>query len=375
VNNVAHVGHCHPKVVRAAHRQMAVLNTNTRYLHDNIVDYARRLTAKLPEPLSVCFFVNSGSEANDLALRIARAHIRSKNVIVMEGAYHGNLTSLVDISPHKFDGPGGDGAPAHVHKVSLVLDPLETSRSIAEVAAVPGPATFVMESLLSCAGQIVLPPGYLTETYETVRSAGGVCIADEVQVGFGRVGSHFWGFETQNVVPDIVTMGKSIGNGHPFGAVVTTPEIAASFNNGMEYFNTFGGNPVSSAVGIAVLDVLDEEKLQENAHDVGNDIHAALIDLASRHPVIGDVRGLGLFIGIELVRDANGIEPAPAETSYIVERMKTKGILLSVDGPSHNVIKIKPPMVFSRSDASLLVTMLDEVLKENRIRSMWDATK
>jgi 4-aminobutyrate aminotransferase-like enzyme/Ser/Thr protein kinase RdoA (MazF antagonist) len=381
VNNVAHVGHCHPRVVRAAQRQLAVLNTNTRYLHDNIVEYARRLTAKLPPSLSVCFFVNSGSEANDLALRLARVHTRAKDVIVMETAYHGNLTSLIDISPYKFDGPGGSGASPHVHKVSMADgyrgrykwgDPAIASKYAAEaddaIAAMSRrglrPAAFIMESLLSCAGQVVLPPGYLAQAYRHVRAAGGVCIADEVQVGFGRVGTHFWGFETQDVIPDIVTMGKSIGGGHPLAAVVTTPEIAASFNNGMEYFNTFGGNPVSCAVGLAVLEVIEEAKLQENARSTGDELKADLTGLRSRFPLIGDVRGLGLFVGMELVLDPATLEPAPIQTSYIVERMRSRGILLSTDGPFHNVIKIKPPMVFSSRDVELLMSSLHVVLGE-----------
>ena len=265
VNNVPHVGHSHPRVVRAAQRQMAVLNTNTRYLHDNLVRYAERLTATMPDPLRVCFFVNSGSEANDLALRLARAHTRQRDVIVLDGAYHGNLSSLIDISPYKFDGPAGMGAPAHVHKV-VTPDPYrgryraedpeagaKYARHVREVIDTMqqqgrGLAAFIAESLLGCGGQIECPEGYFRDAYRHVREAGGVCIVDEVQVGLGRLGTHFWGFETQDVVPDIVVMGKPIGNGHPLAAVVTTPEIAASFDNGMEYFSTFGGNPVSCAV-------------------------------------------------------------------------------------------------------------------------------
>ncbi|MDX1430435.1 MAG: aminotransferase class III-fold pyridoxal phosphate-dependent enzyme, partial [Rhodothermales bacterium] len=263
VNNVAHVGHCHPRVVSAAARQMAVLNTNTRYLHKNIVRFAERLAATLPDPLSVCFFVNSGSEANDLALRLAKAHTGSSDVIVLGSAYHGNLSSLIDISPYKAEREGGSGLPAHVHRLeapdvfrgryrdarSSTDYAKDAARLVTEMqASGRRPAAFFAESALGCAGQIFFPEGYLSEVFGAVRSAGGVCVADEVQVGFGRVGSHFWAFEQQGVVPDIVTMGKPIGNGHPLGAVVTTPQIAASFDNGMEYFNTFGGNPVSCAV-------------------------------------------------------------------------------------------------------------------------------
>ena len=379
VNNVCHVGHSHPHVVTAATKQMAVLNSNTRYLHDNITRYAQRLTATLPDPLTVCFFVNSGSEANDLALRLARNYTGQQDAIVLDGAYHGNLTSLIEISPYKFDGPGGRGAPPHVHKVVMPdgyrgphkgtgvesgqRHALHVRQVIDNVQALGrGVGVFIAESLLSCGGQIILPDGYLAAAYEMVRAAGGVCIADEVQVGFGRVGNHFWGFQTQSVVPDIVTMGKPIGNGHPLAAVVTTAEIAQAFHNGMEYFNTFGGNPVSCAVGLAVLDVIEEEGLQENALCVGEHLKVGLASLMDKHALIGDVRGLGLFLGIELVRDRETLEPAAQEATAVVEQMKGRGILLSTDGPLHNVIKIKPPLVFTTADADFVVTVLDQVL-------------
>ncbi len=382
VNNVSHVGHCHPRVVRAGQEQMTVLNTNTRYLHDNLVEYAERLCATLPEPLRVCFFVCSGSEANELALRLARTHTRQKDIIVVDSAYHGNTTSLVEISPYKFDGPGGTGAPPHTHKVSMPdgyrgeyksTDPKAGEHYARQVKDVirqiqerqDNVAAFICESLLSCGGQIVLPENYLQEVYRHVHNANGLCIADEVQVGFGRVGTHFWGFETQDVVPDIVTMGKPIGNGHPLAAVVTSPEIAASFNNGMEYFNTFGGNPVSCAIGLAVLSVIDEERLQANALRVGTHLMKGLRQLTGKHPLLGDVRGLGLFLGVELVRDRATREPASAQASYIVNRMRARGILLSTDGPFHNVLKIKPPMVFTQANADFLVETLDEILNED----------
>jgi len=382
VNNVCHVGHSHPRVVEAARRQMAVLNTNTRYLHENLVRYAERLAGTFPEPLRVCYFVCTGSEANELALRLARAHTRQRDLVVVEGAYHGQTISLIEASPYKFDGPGGEGAPAHVHKVVMpdayrgpyrhgeaelgeryaahVRDAIEAARGQER-----GVAAFICESLLGCAGQIVLPPGYLAAAYRHTRAAGAVCIADEVQVGFGRVGTHFWGFETQGVVPDIVTLGKPIGNGHPLAAVVTTPEIAASFDNGMEYFNTFGGNPVSCAVGMAVLDVVEEEGLQARARDVGTHLLDGLARLMERHSVIGDVRGLGLFVGVELVLDRTTREPAPEQADYVIQRLKDEGILVSTDGPFHNVLKIKPPLVFSADDATRLVAVLDGVLAED----------
>jgi 4-aminobutyrate aminotransferase-like enzyme/Ser/Thr protein kinase RdoA (MazF antagonist) len=375
VNNVCHVGHCHPRVVRALQEQAGRLNTNTRYLHSNIVAYARELVSTLPEPLSVCFFVNSGSEANDLALRLARTHTGQEEVLVIDHAYHGNLSSLIEISPYKFKGRGGSGCPPHVHVCELpdgyrgrfrYSDPgsgiryaADVARKVAECeAGGRGIAAFFAESLMGCAGQIAFPPGYLQEAYRHVRAVGGVCVADEVQVGFGRVGSHWWGFETQNVVPDIVTMGKPIGNGHPLGAVVTTPEIASSFNNGMEYFNTFGGNPVSCGVGLSVLDVMRDERLQQNAQRIGSYLMEGLRRLSERLPIIGDVRGLGLFIGVELVRDRRTLEPADTEALMIVEKLKEQGILLSIDGPLHNVLKIKPPLVLTRSDASDFLRIL-----------------
>ncbi|MCK4765077.1 MAG: aminotransferase class III-fold pyridoxal phosphate-dependent enzyme [Candidatus Aminicenantes bacterium] len=381
VNNVCHVGHCHPRVVRAASRQLAVLNTNTRYLHDNIVEYAQRLCSTLPEPLRVCYFVNSGSEANDLALRLARTYTKRKDIIVVDHAYHGNLTTLIEISAYKFDGPGGSGALPFIHKVNMpdvFRGPYKASDREAgekyarevgktiEKMTKDGrqPAAFICESLPGVGGQIVLPENYLKDAFHFVREAGGLCIADEVQVGFGRVGSHFWGFETQAVVPDIVTFGKPIGNGFPLGAVVTTEKIAATFNTGMEYFNTFGGNPVSCAVGLAVLDVIRDEKLQKNARTVGNRLLAGLKELQQKYALIGDVRGMGLFIGIELVMDRENLSPAAEQASHIIEKMKNEGILLSVDGPLHNVIKIKPPIVFDEQNADRLVDTLDKVMKE-----------
>ena len=379
VNNVCHVGHCHPHVVTAAQKQIATLNTNTRYLHDHIVAYAKRLTDTLPGDLSVCMFVCTGSEANELALRMARTYTQRKDVIVLHSAYHGHTTALIDISPYKHEGRGGYPTPDYVHKVTIAdgyrgpykyEDPLAGKRYAEDVQNVVKEAemqgrpigTFIAESLVSCGGQLEHTPGYLEAAYKYVRGAGGVCIADEVQVGFGRVGSHFWGFETQGVIPDIVTMGKPIGNGHPLAAVVTTPEIANAFANGMEYFNTFGGNPVSCAVGLAVLDVIEDEKLQARAHRVGSYLKGKLSAIMPKHGLIGDVRGRGLFVGIEFVRDHTTLEPADSEAAAIVEAMRDRGILLSTDGPLHNVIKIKPPLQFSEENVDALVENLDAVL-------------
>lgn len=380
VNNVCHVGHCHPRVVAAGQRQMAELNTNTRYLHDNLVEYALRLTATLPAPLSVVFFTNSGSEANDLALRLAQAHTRKRGVVVVDHAYHGNLSSLIDLSPYKFDGKGGAGKPAHVEVATMpdiYRGACRDARAAGDyyagdVAAALarqaghglGTGLFLCESLLGCGGQIVLPDGYLAAAYAAVRAAGGLCLADEVQVGFGRAGDHFWAFQQQGVVPDIVTLGKPIANGHPMGAVVTTPEIAASFVSGMEYFNTFGGNPVSCAIALAVLDVIADEGLQQQAASVGAFLQSGLRALQAEHECIGDVRGCGLFLGVEIVKDRERRTPDRSTARSVVEQLKARQILLSTDGPDDNVLKIKPPLVFSRADAGEFLEQLAEVLRK-----------
>jgi len=377
VNNVCHVGHCHPRVVAAIAGQAAQLNTNTRYLHPLIGEYARRLTGLLPDPLSVVFFVNSGSEANDLALRLARAHTGGNDLLVLDWAYHGNLGGLIEASPYKFDRPGGRGAPPHVHVCELA-DPYrgrfggdgpayaqDVAARIAELAAAGhAPAALIAESLPGCAGQVELAPGYLDAAYAHVRAAGGLCIADEVQTGFGRMGSHFWGFETQGVVPDVVTLGKPIGNGHPLGAVVTTPWVARSFVTGMEYFNTYGGNPVSCAAGLAVLDVIRDERLVAHAERLGGRLRAGLEQLAGTHPLIGDVRGRGLYLGVDLVRDRAGREPATAEAAAVKEAMVGRRILISTDGPFDNVLKIKPPLALDEADCDNALAALDAALTD-----------
>jgi 4-aminobutyrate aminotransferase-like enzyme len=381
-NNVPLVGHSHPRVVRAVQEQIALLNTNTRYLHDNVNRYAERLMRLLPEPLRVCYFVNSGSEANELALRLARAHTGREDVIVLEHAYHGHTTTLIDISPYKFDGPGGQGRKSWVHVAPIPDDyrgpyrrgdaaaGTKYAQHVAEIlqnahAQSRGVAAYIAETLPSVAGQIVFPPGYLAEAYKHVRAAGGVCIADEVQVGFGRLGTHFWGFESQSVIPDIVVLGKPIGNAFPLAAVITTAEIAASFNNGMEFFSTFGGNPVACAAGLVVLDVLEEEHLQENALRVGNYLIARLKSMQGKHALIGDVRGVGLFLGLDLVLDRTTRKPAPKQASYVVNRLRDRGILTGTDGPHHNILKLRPPLIFSQVDADLFVATLDNILGED----------
>lgn len=380
VNNVSHVGHCHPIVVRAMQKQLAKLNTNTRYLHDSLVTYAKMITASLPPKLKVCYFCNSGSEANDLAIRISRHFTRQKDVIVLDHAYHGTSTVAMELSPYKFDGKGGAGKQPYIHKgmnpdlyrgnyryddnaagEKYAADIADIIKGLAEKGT--GIAAFICETLLGVGGQIPLPEGYLKEVYQHVRAAGGLCIADEVQVGFGRVGEKFWGFELQEVEPDIVVLGKPIGNGHPLAAVVLTEEVAAAFNNGMEYFNTYGGNPVSMETGIAVLNVIRDEELQQHALDTGNYLVLGLKKLMQKHKIIGDVRGKGLFVGAELVRDRQTLEPAVPEIDEIVEEMRNRGFLMSTDGPLHNVLKIKPPMLFNIDNAASFLRNLDEVLE------------
>nr|XP_025871187.1 5-phosphohydroxy-L-lysine phospho-lyase [Vulpes vulpes] len=389
INNVAHVGHCHPLVVQAAHEQNQVLNTNSRYLHDNIVDYAQRLSETLPEKLSVFYFLNSGSEANDLALRLARQYTGHWDVVVLDHAYHGHLSSLIDISPYKFRDLDGqkewvhvaplpdtyrglyqedhpDPAGAYANEVKRVVSSVqEKGRKI---------AAFFVESLPSVAGQIIPPAGFFQEVAEHIHGAGGVFVADEIQVGFGRVGKHFWAFQLQgeDFVPDIVTMGKSIGNGHPVACVATTQAVARAFEaTGVEYFNTFGGSPVSCAVGLAVLDVLEKEQLQAHAASVGSYLMELLEEQKAKHPIIGDVRGTGLFIGVDLIKDEATRTPATEEANYVVSRLKDYYILLSTDGPGRNVLKFKPPMCFSVDNAQHVVAKMDAILTdmEGKMRS------
>ena len=358
---------------------MAVLNTNTRYLHELVHQYAVRLGATLPGALKVCYFVNSGSEANELALRLARAYTRRRDLIVLEHAYHGNTTTMIDASPYKHAGPGGEGAPPWVHVAPLADlyrgihrrdDPGAGEKYARYVERIVerlhtsgrGVAAFLAESWPSVAGQMSLPADYVRAVYKAVRAAGGLCIADEVQTAYGRLGDHFWGFEYYGVVPDVVVLGKPIGNGHPLGAVVTTPEIAAAFDNGMEFFSTFGGNTVSCAIGCAVLEVVLEEKLQQHASQIGRRLLGMLEELKRRHSLIGDVRGAGLFLGVELVRDRQSLEPATREASQIADQMRDQGVLLGTDGPHRNVLKIRPPMPFSMQDAELLVQTLERAL-------------
>ena len=379
INNIQHVGHSHPKVIEAANAQFKKLNTNTRYLDETILNYAQALTEKLPKGLNKCFFTNSGSESNDLALRLARKYTNSRETIVLDGAYHGHSISLIEVSPYKFNGPGGEGPPEYVHPIPMP-DPFrgkyrgqgsgplyfeEIKKVLKKLnSEKKNVSAFMSEAVMGCGGQIFPPGKFLGPSYDAVKEQGGLCIADEVQIGFGRLGKHFWGFELDGLKPDIVTLGKSIGNGHPLSVVVTSDNIAERFDDGMEYFNSFGGNPVSCAVGKAVLEIIEEEELQKNALEVGQKLFSMLNDLKGKYDLIGDVRGQGLFIGIELIEDTGSLTPSALAAENIVELMKEDRILLSTDGPDHNVIKIKPPMVFNSEDALFFIETLDKILSK-----------
>jgi len=371
-NNVASVGHCHPHVVAAIARQAGVLNTHTRYLHEGVLDYAERLLATMPPALGHAMFTCTGSEANDLAMRIARAHTRAEGLIVTRFAYHGVTASIAQASPSlgKFvqigDAVRTVAAPDSYRIAPDAIGAFFANgvrEAIADLRAKGiRSAALMVDTVFSSDGICADPPGFLAEAVDAIREAGGIFIADEVQAGLGRCGDALWGFQRHGVVPDIVTMGKPLGAGHPLAGLTVRPEVLAAFGRECRYFNTFGGNPVAMAAGMAVLDVIEREGLVANAQRVGRYLRAGLSALATRHALIGDVRGAGLFIGVELVTDRAAKTPASAETVRIVNQLRERGVLLSSTGPHANTLKIRPPLVFSQTDADLLVDTLDEVL-------------
>jgi alanine-glyoxylate transaminase/(R)-3-amino-2-methylpropionate-pyruvate transaminase len=371
------VGHCHPDVVAAANRQSEILqHSTTIYLHPNIAEYAEKLAAKMPGDLKVCYFVNSGSEANDLALLMARAYTGNYDVIALRNAYHGGNAVTMGLTAHrtwKFNVPHSFGVhhaiAADPYRGAWGRDDAEAGKKYAadvknvlDYATSGQVAAFIAESIQGVGGCVVFPDGYLKHVYEYVRGAGGVCIADEVQAGFGRTGTHFWGFETQGVIPDIVTMAKGIGNGCPLGAVVTTPKIASTLAQRI-HFNTFGGNPVVCAQGSAVLDVIDKEKLQQNSLKIGNRLFDGLKRLKEKHNLIGDVRGKGLMLGIELVKDRQSKEPAKEECAQVLETTKEMGLLLGKGGLWGQTIRFSPPMCLHEQDADFLLEVLDQAFE------------
>ncbi|HVU16879.1 MAG TPA: aminotransferase class III-fold pyridoxal phosphate-dependent enzyme [Candidatus Didemnitutus sp.] len=370
------VGHCHPHVVEAATRQNQMLqHATTLYLHPNIAEFSEKLASTMPGDLKVCYFVNSGSEANDLALLMARLYSGNYDIVALRNAYHGGNASGMGVTANsswKFNVPQSFGfhhatTPYPYRGVFGYDDPDAGKKYADDVKQVidyttPGKiAGFIAESIQGVGGFVVFPDGYLKHAYEHVRAAGGVCIADEVQTGFGRTGTHFWGFETQGVIPDIVTMAKGIGNGAPLGAVVTTPKIAA-FLAQKTHFNTFGGNPVVCAIGKAVLEVIEKEKLQANSLTVGGHLMAGLKRLKEKHAVIGDVRGMGLLLGLEFVKDRKTKEPAKEICAQVVENARELGLLLGKGGLWGQTIRMAPPMNITTADADFIVAALDEAI-------------
>jgi alanine-glyoxylate transaminase/(R)-3-amino-2-methylpropionate-pyruvate transaminase len=368
------VGHCHPYVVAAANKQNELLqHTTTLYLHPNVALYAEKLASKMPGDLKVCYFVNSGSEANDLALLMARAATGNYDTIALRNGYHGGNASGMGLTAHsnwKYNVPHSFGVhhtlSPYPYRGTFGYDDKDAGKKYAADVkdlidtATPGKlAAFVAESIQGVGGFVEFPEGYLKQAYEYVRAAGGVCIADEVQTGFGRLGTHFWGFETQGVIPDIVTMAKGIGNGGALGAVVTTPKIAQSLV-GKVHFNTFGGNPVISAIGKAVLEVIEKENLQANAHKLGGHLLAGLNKLKEKHKIIGDIRGRGLMLGIELVKDRTTKAPATAECAQVLEYARDLGLLIGKGGLWGQTIRFAPPMCITQADADFALAVLDE---------------
>ncbi len=372
-NNVPHVGHCNPRVVEAIRNQVGILNTHTRYLHTNVLDYAERLLDKFPGELDVAMFSCTGTEANELALRIARTCTQSTGLIVTEESYHGNSYAIAEIStedntpkdrsdyvvtvpaPDVYRGiyRDKDAAQKYANHVELAIQELK-KRGI-KLAA------FIIDTIISSSGVVEVPSGYLKKAAEIVNKAGGVFVADEVQPGFGRTGENFWGFESDRFVPDIVTMGKPMGNGHPMAATVIKRDLIEKFAKKTGYFNTFGGNPVSSAAGMAVLDVIEEENLQENALIVGAYLKKGIESLSSKYDLIGDVRGKGFFLAVEMIKDSSRT-PATQSASNVVQELKKCGILTNTIGPDENILKLRPPMVFSRENADFFLQQLKKVL-------------
>ena len=378
LNNIAHVGHENSNIVKVAQKQIALLNTNTRYLHKNIIELTENLLSTFPKDLSVVYYVNSGSEANELAIRMVESFTNKKNILVSEGGYHGSTSKCIELSHYKFSNKGGKGASKNTHVFPLpdkfrgkhrgkscgvkyvneVEKIIEKMKSNGDLVG-----ALLIEPIISCGGQIELPKDFLKNVYKIIRNEGALCISDEIQTGLGRVGDKFWGFELYDIIPDIVTIGKSFGNGHPISAVVCKKEIAEKFNNGMEFFSSFGGNPVSCAIANEVLNEVKNKKLQKNSKKIGNYIISEISKLTTKFPIISNVRGKGLFIGFELTN--KDLQPLPLQTKYLVNRIKDFKILLSSDGADKNVVKIKPPIIFNKQNVDYLIKSLNVILKED----------
>ncbi len=374
-NNVPHVGHCHPRVIEAICKQAQILNTHTRYLHELVLEYAERLTSKFPDSLDIAMFACTGTEANELALRLARAKTGASGMIVTEHAYHGTSWAIAQITTcYETSEKRGDNivtVPTPCSYRGLYANDAQAADNYAahlntaiETLARKGhrPAAFIVDTIFSNEGLPTVPQNYLSKAVEIVRKAGGLFVADEVQPGFGRLGSHFWGFDSHGVVPDIATMGKPMGNGYPISAVVTSAEVVESFRRNSHYFNTFGGTPVACAAALAVLEVIEQEGLQAHALETGKYLLEGLKELATNQPLIGDIRGSGLFVGIDLVRNRESREPATDETHTAVNLLRQQGILIGSTGQHDNILKVRPPMVFSKENADHLLQKLQLVL-------------
>jgi len=364
-NNISHCGHEHPRIVDAGQRQMAVLNTNTRYLHALRLQLAEELLETMPDNIDCIYFVNSGSEANDLALRMAYHITGTNNTLVMDNGYHGHTGLSLDVSHYKFSGPGGFTTKHHIK----VLPPVSagSAKAVDCMASDPfeGPFTFIHESLPSCAGQIFPPDDYFKGIYTHVKDSNGICIADEVQTGLGRIGTHFWAFQRYGLTPDIITVGKPLGNGHPVAAVAVSREVAEAFDNGMEFFSSFGGNPVSCAIALEVLHVIREEKMMEHGRDTGEYLLGHLRRIAERHSCVVDIRGSGFYVGLEF--DPELACQGQVISTYVENRMIDHQILTSFDGPRHNVMKIKPPMCMTRDEVDRFIINLEKILMEDPV--------
>ena len=371
------VGHCHPEVTAAANEQNeTIVHTTTLYLNPQVALFAKELAAKMPGDLKVCYFVNSGSEASDLAIMMSRAATGNYDVLALRNGYHGGSPGAMALTSHhtwKFNVPHSFGVQHAVlpdlyrgqfgaNDGDAGIKYAQDIRSLIQFGTSGQIAAFIAETIQGVGGAVVMPPNYLKHAYAHVRAAGGLCIADEVQSGFGRTGTHYWGFETQGVIPDIVTMAKGIGNGCPLAAVVTTPAIAKAIANRI-HFNTFGGNPVSCAQGRAVLRVIEHEGLQANALARGAQLKAGFAELAKKHALIGDIRGLGLMLGVELVKDRTTKEPASAECAAVFEKCRDLGLLIGKGGLWGNTLRIKPPMCITAADADFLIAVLDRALE------------
>ncbi|MFL2812519.1 MAG: aminotransferase class III-fold pyridoxal phosphate-dependent enzyme [Paracoccaceae bacterium] len=375
-NNVPHVGHSHPRIAALVYKQLKLINSNTRYLHPIQKEISENILSRFSKKFSAVYLVNSGSEANELALRLAKTYTKSEDFITFDHGYHGNTNGVLEVSPYKFNKPNGIGKKQWVHVIDCP-DPFRAVNPKYQIDEIlkklkskkRGLAGFISEIFPSVAGQIIPQDGIMSYIYEKVKKAGGICIADEVQTGLGRLGDFYFGFEQQKVDPDIVVLGKPIGNGHPIGVVITTEEIAKSFDNGIEFFSTFGGSDLSCLIANEVLKIVDDENLKSNAKKMGDILIKELNKLKFKFPIIGDVRGMGLFLGVEIVNNFETKEPGTQEADYICNRLREKNILIGLEGPSENVIKIRPPLCLNKEDVFSFIRVFSEVLSDTSLNN------